>query len=515
MICLLASTVAPALGGRLTDEQRRGKRIYMEGRGRKNIFAVLPAAGIKAPGSGFPCVNCHLAGGSGQFEGGVRSADISWFSLTKEFRGVRPSGRVHPGYNDDSIATAVRRGVDPSGNRLDPAHPRYEMEPEDLGDLVAYLKIMGREPVPGVSDNQVNVGFLLPVTGPLAEAGREVRALLSGYFEEVNAKGGIYNRKLVLTPLPFDPSEEERSIEAVREAVESEEVFCFLANVGIGAEDNAARFLSDRRVPVLVPLLSAPEGGYGSGRYTFHVFAGIREQARVMVDFLADRGMAPGGRIGLLYAEDGSGRGGAAGAKEQAKKRGLAPAAEAPFSPATFSAGDAASLFEKERIGAILYFGGPQEALAFAREAERRAWRPIFLAPAPMVGNALLSAPREFLRSAFLTSPMGKPDVSSKRMEEFFRLEEKYGEGRRHRAFQYLAFSGAVLLEEGLKRSGNGVTREKFVDSIGNVWKLETGVTPPLTYTPNRRVGSLGAAILKIDPDTLGYMPAADWREPD
>lgn len=512
---LLVSAAAPALGGRLTDEQKRGKRIYMEGKGRRKISALLPGPGIKAPGPEFPCVNCHQAGGSGQFEGGVRSADITWLSLTKEFRGVRPSGRIHPAYNDETIATAVRMGRDPSGNRLDSAHPRYEMESEDLGDLVAYLKILGREPVPGISDNQVRIGILLPETGPLAEAGREVRALLSGYFEEVNARGGIYNRKLVLTPLPFDPSGEERSVKAARETVENEEVFCFLANIGISPEDEASRFLSDRRVPVLVPLLSAPEGGYGSGRYTFHVFASIRDQARVMVDFLADRGMASGGRIGLLYAEDGSGRGGAAGAKEQAKKRGLAPAVEAPFSAPTFSAGDVATLFEKEHAGAILYFGGPQEALAFARETERRGWRPIFLAPAPMVGNALLSAPREFLRSAYLTSPMGTPDASSKKMTEFFRLEEKSGEGRRHRAFQYLAFSGAVLLEEGLKRSGKGVTREKFVDAIGNVWKLETGVTPPLTYTPNRRVGALGAAILKIDPETLGYLPAADWREPE
>jgi hypothetical protein len=46
------------------------------------------------------------------------------------------------------------------------------------------------------------------------------------------------------------------------------------------------------------------------------------------------------------------------------------------------------------------------------------------------------------------------------------------------------------------------------------VWKLETGVTPPLTYTPNRRAGALGAAILRVDPETRALLPEAGWREP-
>jgi hypothetical protein len=99
-------------------------------------------------------------------------------------------------------------------------------------------------------------------------------------------------------------------------------------------------------------------------------------------------------------------------------------------------------------------------------------------------------------------------------MAEFFSLGEKYDVGKKHRTFQFLAYSGAVLLEEGLKRSGKGVTREKLVDSIGNVWRLETGVTPPLTYTPNQRVGAVGAEILKVDPEERRLFPAVPWREP-
>jgi hypothetical protein len=99
-------------------------------------------------------------------------------------------------------------------------------------------------------------------------------------------------------------------------------------------------------------------------------------------------------------------------------------------------------------------------------------------------------------------------------MAEFLRIGKRYGAGERHRTFQFLAYAGSLLLEEGLRRAGKGVTRESFVAGIGNVWKLETGVTPPLTYTANQRVGALGAVVVKVDPGSRRLVPVTEWREP-
>jgi ABC-type branched-subunit amino acid transport system substrate-binding protein len=447
-------------------------------------------------------------------EGGVRSAEIGWFTLTKEFAGARPTGRIHPAYTDETFLAAVTEGVDPGGNALDPAHPRYKMGRDDLEDLLAYVKAMDSEPVPGVTDNAVRVGILYPSKGPLAEASGEVRALLSGAFREANATGGIYNRRLELVEIPFDPSVSGAALAAARSAVEGDELFCFVANVGIPGDDGAAKFLASARVPVFVPLLAVPEGGYGADRYTFHVLASVRDQARVMVDFLATSLSAPANRLGLLYAKDPSGEKGAEGAREQAEKRGLSVAAEVPFPPGSLDAADAARRMRQEKVDAVLYFGGPAEALAYARQAAAPDNAALFLAPAPMVGDALRSAPREFRERLFLAAPLAPPDPGARQTADFSRIREKYSVGGRHRSFQLLAYAGVILLEEGLKRSGRGVTREKLVASLGNVWQFPTGVTPPLTYTANRRAGAAGAAILRVDPATGQYGTAAGWREP-
>jgi ABC-type branched-subunit amino acid transport system substrate-binding protein len=513
ILLLLALAFGVSAAG-LTGATMRGKRIYTEGKGRKKITAYLPGAGIRAPGAGFPCVNCHLAAGEGQSEGGVRSADITWFTLTKEYGGPRPSGRTHPPYTDETVRKAITWGLDPAGNILDSAHPRFEMDREDLDDLLAYMKVMNSEPVPGVTDNAVRVGTLFPATGPLAESAREVRALLSAYAAEANARGGVYNRRLELVEIPFDPSMEGAALAAARAAVESGGVLCFLANIGIPTDGEAARFLAAEKVPVFVPLLSAPEGGYGADRYTFHVLASIKDQARVMVDFVAESPKGLPNRLGILYAKDASGEKGAEGAREQAKKHGLRVEAELSFVPGAFDALEAVRRMGSDRVDAVLYFGGPPEALAFARGASGEKGGAPFLAPATMVGDALRTAPTGFRRRVYLAAPLAPPDEGTAEMAGLRQIREKYSVGDRHRSFQLLAYAGAVLLEEGLRRSGKGVTREKLVDVVGNVWKLQTGVTPPLTYNPNRRTGAQGAAIVRVDPGTGRLVTAMEWREP-
>jgi len=244
------------------------------------------------------------------------------------------------------------------------------------------------------------------------------------------------------------------------------------------------------------------------------VLAGIRDQARVMVDFLAESLKGPANRLGILYAKDPSGEKGAEGAREQAEKRGLRVGAELSFVSGAFDALEAGRRMGSDRVDAVLYFGGPSEALAFARGASGGKGETPFLAPATMVGDALRAAAPGFLQRVYLAAPLAPPDEGTREMAELRRIREKYSVGGRHRSFQLLAYAGAVLLEEGLRRSGKGVTREKLVGAIGNAWKLQTGVTPPLTYNANRRTGAPGAAIVRVDPATGRLVTVSEWREP-
>jgi hypothetical protein len=131
-----------------------------------------------------------------------------------------------------------------------------------------------------------------------------------------------------------------------------------------------------------------------------------------------------------------------------------------------------------------------------------------------MVAGSLLAAPPRALAAARLASPAWRPDDGADGAREFARLAAAVHAPASHRPFQLLAYAGARLLHEGLLRSGRDVTRGRLVQSVGTLWEFRTGVTPPLTYNQNRRVGASGAVILRHDPDAGQWVPAGPWREP-
>jgi mono/diheme cytochrome c family protein len=73
--------------------------------------------------------------------------DIRWSALTGDEHGEDDhhgdeDGMEHPPYNATFFKQAVTQGLDPAGNPLDSAMPRWQMSAQDLADLIAYLKTL-------------------------------------------------------------------------------------------------------------------------------------------------------------------------------------------------------------------------------------------------------------------------------------------------------------------------------------------------------------------------------------
>ncbi len=85
--------------------------------------------------TGRGCAACHGADGRGGVLRGPRrtlieAPDIRYEALT------RPAH----GWTDADIARAIREGVDPEGERLDPAMPRWSMTDGEVGEVIGYLE---------------------------------------------------------------------------------------------------------------------------------------------------------------------------------------------------------------------------------------------------------------------------------------------------------------------------------------------------------------------------------------
>jgi len=115
--------------------------------------------------------------------------------------------------------------------------------------------------------------------------------------------------------------------------------------------------------------------------------------------------------------------------------------------------------------------------------------------------------PPESKNKIFLAFPTVPSDVSSEGLAEFRELQEKYKIAPRHTAAQLSAFAAAKVFVEGLTRAGRDLNREKFISALDTLYDYDTGVTPRLTFGPNRRVGAAGAHIVTFDPAKKEFTP--------
>ena len=52
-----------------------------------------------------------------------------------------------------------------------------------------------------------------------------------------------------------------------------------------------------------------------------------------------------------------------------------------------------------------------------------------------------------------------------------------------------------------------------LVDALEALYAFETGLTPPLSYGPNRRIGARGAHVVAVDLVNKSYQPVGGWHE--
>jgi len=499
----------------LTPEEKRGKQIYLRGTSAsgREITAYLGEASLEVPGSAMTCGGCHGADGEGKPEGGVTPSNITWAALTKPYGIVHASGRKHPPYTERAVELALTRGLDPAGNRLLNIMPRYQMAREDLNDLIAYLKRLGTDRDPGLTDKEIRIGMLVPAKGALADLGQAIKSVVAAYFEEVNSQGGIYNRKIELKFAETGDAAAATVANAER-LITDEQIFALSGAVIAGADREIATLAQNSEVPLVAPFTLYPPITASVNRQVFYLLSGIDDQARALVVFAAQKfadDKTTVARAAIVYQESELNAGVASAIEEQVKKAGWGAPASVKYARGKFDAAAVVRELSAKGVNTVFLISGGEDPRALLAAAEKSNWTPALYLPGALTGKDILDASPTFKGRIFLSFPTVPTDVKPAALENLRALAAKYKLPQGHVAAQISAYVSAQLLVEGLKRAGRDLSREKLIAALEGLYEYDTGLTPPLTYGPNRRVGAAGAYIVTVEPEKKQFAPASGW----
>jgi ABC-type branched-subunit amino acid transport system substrate-binding protein len=511
---LIDSRRTPALerGAPLTESELRGKALFLRGETASGAPVVgrLGPEGVELTGPVAACARCHGPRGRGTGEGGVVAPNIQASRLFAPVSTAAPGSGPweRPAYDDASLTEALRRGVSSSGRALGPVMPRFELPKQELADLLAYLHRLGDDRDPGVFEDRLVLGAALPLTGKLAPVGADVRAVLDAVFAEVNQQGGVFGRQLELRV--EDDALAVAGTDGTGRLLNTG-VFALVGSVRTGPRESDAR-LEAEEIPLVAPVGLSDAHAENGGRMIFYVYPGLELQARVAVQHLHStwdrRRLEP--VLAVVHARNDAGEDWAQGVRTEAGRRDWPRPEVFTYAPGQLDAAEATRWLEGLRAGAVLFSGTGAELSALLGERGFASGSAPVYAPGLLSGLAGPVTTAAWARVRFI-HPASPTEGRAPGRQEFESFLKRHGLAPRNLAWQLNAYASARLLVEALRRSGADVSRAGLVSALESFQDVDTGVTWPITFGAQGRVGIRGGFIVRPGEAPQEVTPLSDW----
>jgi branched-chain amino acid transport system substrate-binding protein len=108
---------------------------------------------------------------------------------------------------------------------------------------------VGKATDTGVTGNTIKLGSTFAISGPVSSISEPIKKGVLAYFNEVNATGGIYGRKIVLKSYD-DGWDAQKGKGLIKKLVEQDKVFALTTVPSSNGLDAATSYLEARRMPV-------------------------------------------------------------------------------------------------------------------------------------------------------------------------------------------------------------------------------------------------------------------------
>jgi len=330
---------------------------------------------------------------------------------------------------------------------------------------------------PGVTPTSIVLGGTTPLTGPASSYSSVARGA-NAYFQYVNAKGGVYGRKITYTYLDdgYNPA---NTVQATRQLVEQNHVFAIFNP--LGTEQNLAtrEYLNAMKVPQL--FVASGDTSFGADAATYPYTIGFQPSYQAE-GFILGKYLArarPKARIAVLAQNDSYGRDLLLGLK-----RGLAGGRAKVIAAQNYevTASDVGSQVAKlKSSGADTFaiFATPQFAIQSYVFANKLGWKPFVVNNAVSSAANIMTLASEGGRNktvlgsvsvVFLKDPTDPKWKRDPAILLYRQIMAKYAKGANvNDVYHVYGMAVAATLVEALKKAGKNLTRDGLVKAVGNL----------------------------------------------
>jgi branched-chain amino acid transport system substrate-binding protein len=325
----------------------------------------------------------------------------------------------------------------------------------------------------GVSSDTILFGQAAALEGPSSALGQGMRQGILAAFEETNAKGGIYGRKLKLISRDdgYDP---DRSVAQTKRLIEEDKVFALIGAVGTPTAIATVPISSALNVPFIGPFTGAEFLRSPDLQTVINIRASYSAEAEAWIKHLTED--LHFNRIAIFYQDDSFGRDGLKGVKRALERRGLELTAEGTFERNTRAVGSALRTIKRAEPEAVVMVGTYGPCAEFIKLAHKRDFNPTFVNISFVGANALAKELGAEGSGVIVSQVVPFPwDTSLKVVADYHAAEGAIDPGRTPDFVSLEGYLSGRLVAAALEMAGPNPTREGLLQLINDVGKFNIG----------------------------------------
>jgi branched-chain amino acid transport system substrate-binding protein len=361
----------------------------------------------------------------------------------------------------------------------------------------ASAQAQSQEQTQGVSKDQIVIGSIQDLSGPVANFGKQTRMGMQMRVDEANAQGGVNGRKLVLKveDSGYDPA---RAVLAAQKLVNQDKIFAMVGH--IGTAHNVASFpvLFAKNVINFFPLSAGREMYEPPNHLKYSYAATYYDQIRQAAPYLVKQKSAQ--KVCTIYQDDDYGLEVLRGAQDGLKAIGVELVEKTSYKRGATEFSSQVARMKAANCDFVVLGTLIRETIGVMQEARKTGFNPTFLMSSGAYSNVIHKLGGKTVEGLYSTMLVQQPymdDPSPAIRAWAARYQAKFNEEPAvHSVYGYMAVDAFI---KGVQKAGPDLTTDNFIKAMDTMTiPPDIFGAPEMTFSPTKRLGSNTSRLSQI-----------------
>ena len=341
----------------------------------------------------------------------------------------------------------------------------------------------------GVSKNEIVLGSIQDLSGPIAGFGKQVRLGMMLRVDEINEQGGINGRKirLVVEDSAYDP---RKAVLAAQKLVNQDKIFAMVGHIGTAQNMAAMPVQFEKNVINFFPVTAAREMYEPHHRLKYSFAATYFDQMRTVVPKLAKEKNAK--KVCTLYQDDEFGLEVMRGAEAGLKAAGMELAEKTTYKRGATDFSSQVARLKAANCDMVVLGTIIRETIGAIGEARKTGYSPTFIGSSAAYTDIIHKLGGKAMDGLYATHTSQHPYLDEASQPIRFwanKYKTKFNEDPT--VFSVYGYLAIDAFARAASQAGANLTTDSFIkamDSMTIPGDIFGG--PPMTFTAKKRLGN-------------------------